>query len=42
MGQKTPYILPPLPPLSDQIETIPILKKAAKATFAIAELKGIA
>lgn len=38
----TPYKLAPLPPLATKVETIEILKKAAKATFAIAELKGIA
>lgn len=42
MGLSTPYTLPPLPPAKEQIETIPILKKAAAAIFAIAELKGIA
>ncbi|MTB53407.1 Fic family protein [Lewinella sp. W8] len=42
VGQKTPYQLPYLPPATEKIQTIATLKKATSATFAIAELKGIA
>ncbi len=42
MGQFAPHSLSPLPPDQSKIETVKILKKAAKASFAIAELKGIA
>ncbi|NJB84314.1 Fic family protein [Lewinella marina] len=42
MGHKAPYQLPPLPPATEKIQTIATLKKATTATFAIAELKGIA
>lgn len=42
MGQSAPYRLPHLPPATDKIQTIATLRKATAATFAIAELKGIA
>lgn len=42
MRQPAPYRLPLLPPATDKIQTIATLRKATAATFAIAELKGIA
>ena len=42
MGQEAPYKLSKLPPERDKVETIKILRSAAKASLAIAELKGIA
>lgn len=43
MGQKTPHFqLNSLPPPSDEIETIKILRQANRSVAALAELKGIA
>ena len=42
MGQEAPDKLSKLPPERDKVETIKILRSAAKASLAIAELKGIA
>ena len=44
MSQKkeNKYILPPLPPSTNKIESIQILKQLAKASRALGELKGIA
>jgi len=36
------YILPPLPPALDKVESIKILKQLSKASRALGELKGIA
>jgi len=42
MGQQAQYKLSKLPPKREKVETIKILRSAAKASLAIAELKGIA
>lgn len=42
MGQEAPYKLSKLPSNREKVETIEILRNAAKASLAIAELKGIA
>lgn len=43
MGQKTPrWILEKLPPKTEKVETIQILRQTTKAATALAELKGIA
>ena len=43
MGQMTPdYKLAKLPPQTEKVETIKILRQTTKAATALAELKGIA
>ncbi len=43
MGQKTPHsMLEKLPPKTEKVETIQILRQTTKAASALAELKGIA
>lgn len=42
MGQTAPYQLEKLPPPTEKVETIKILRQATKSAAALAELKGIA
>ena len=42
MGHLDPHSLHPLPPPRTAVETVPILRQTARASRAIAELKGIA